>query len=109
VGAIPLNLHGQESLAEFLHTIPGLDTNDPDQASVEQEYKSGPVHKLIQVLTPVSLVLCKLHALRHFNQANRQDELASQGWDPSFESAAAMAAASSSPNWQLFHRFQERQ
>lgn len=75
VGAIPLNLQGQKSLAEFLHTVPGLDTNDPNKASIGQEYDCGAVHKLIQVLSPVSLVLAKLHALRHFDQTHRQDEL----------------------------------
>ena len=46
-GAIPLEIDGKKTLAEFLHTIPGLDTNDPDVASVEQEYASKSVQKVI--------------------------------------------------------------
>src|SRR5438094_219658 len=34
VGAIPLRIHGSNTLVEFLHTVPGLDTNDPTKASV---------------------------------------------------------------------------
>ena len=67
VGAIELQIQGEKTLAEFLHTIPGLDTNDPDKASVEQEYQAHSVRKIIQVLTPVSLVLVKLHAVRAIN------------------------------------------
>ena len=75
VGAIQLNIQGLKTEAEFLHTVPGLDTNDPDKASVEQEYRTESVQRVIQVLTPISLVLVKLHALRHFDQTDRQDEL----------------------------------
>ena len=74
VGAIEMTIHGQKTLVEFLHTVPGLDTNDPVQASVEQVYEAGSVRKTIPVLSPVSLTLAKLHALRHFNQDTREDE-----------------------------------
>jgi len=74
VGAVPLSIQGQPTVAEFLHTIPGLDTNNPDQACVGQELVIGGVRKRLQILTPVSLVLAKLHALRHFDQTERQDE-----------------------------------
>ena len=74
VGAIELTIHGKKTLVEFVHTVPGLDTNDPAQASVEQEYAAGSVRKAIPVLSPVSLTLAKLHALRHFNQEAREDE-----------------------------------
>jgi hypothetical protein len=73
VGAIPLVIQGKQTLAEFLHAIPGLDTNNPDHACVEQMLEGS--GKRIQVLSPVSLVFAKLHALRHFDQKNRQDKL----------------------------------
>ena len=75
VGAIPMALRGFETLIEFIHTVPGLDTNNPDKACVEQEIKCEPgTIRRIPILTPVSLVLTKLHALRHFDQKDRQDE-----------------------------------
>jgi hypothetical protein len=75
VGAIPLSIKGEKTLVEFLHTVPGLDTNDPDRASVEQDYAVPSGRRILQFLSPVSLVLVKLHALRHFDQNDRQDEL----------------------------------
>jgi hypothetical protein len=74
-GAIEITIAGRKTLVEFLHTIPGLDTNDPDKASVKEGYPTGSVRKMLSVLTPVSLVLAKLHALRHFDQKEREDEL----------------------------------
>jgi len=73
-GAVPLTIQGQATMVEFLHTIPGLDTNNPDRACVEQDLVLGDVRKRLQVLTPISLVLAKLHGLRHFDQQERQDE-----------------------------------
>jgi hypothetical protein len=64
-----------KTIVEFLHTVPGLDTNDPNRASVEQNYVVPSGCRVLQFLSPVSLVLAKLHALRHFNQKERQDEL----------------------------------
>jgi hypothetical protein len=75
VGAIQLNIHGWNTVAEFLHTVPGLDTNDPAKASVEQQYASGSVRKTIPILSPISSVIAKLHCLRHFKQDQREDEL----------------------------------
>ena len=74
-GAIQLRINGEETLAEFLHSIPGLDTPYPEKASVEQTYREPSVEKVIRVLTPVSLVLTKLHALRRFDQKERNDAL----------------------------------
>jgi len=74
-GAIQIRINGEETLAEFLHSIPGLDTPYPDKASVEQTYREQSTEKVIQVLTPVSLVLTKLHALRRFDQKERNDAL----------------------------------
>jgi len=74
-GAVPLYIKEKESLAEFLHTIPGLDTHDPERASFGQNYASGAVVKTIQVLTPVSLIYAKLHCLRNFDQDGRDDEM----------------------------------
>ena len=42
---------------------------------MEQTYREPSIEKVIQVLTPVSLVLTKLHALRRFDQKERNDEL----------------------------------
>lgn len=73
-GAVPIRINEQDSLAEFLHTIPGMDTADPETASVPQTYEANGVRKSILVLTPVSLVLAKVHAVRHFDQEHRNDE-----------------------------------
>lgn len=70
VGAVELSINGKKSLAEIIHTVPGLDTNEPEQASVLEQFEG----RKLYVLSPVSLVLAKLHALRHFDQADRQDE-----------------------------------
>jgi hypothetical protein len=75
VGAIPLVIHGERSLADFLHTVPGLDIIDPEKASVDQEFFWAGNTKVISVLSPVSLVMAKLHAMRHFDQKERQDEM----------------------------------
>jgi hypothetical protein len=56
-----------------LHTIPGLDTVDADKASLRQELAAGQERIAIKVLSPVSMVCAKLHALRHFEQAARND------------------------------------
>jgi hypothetical protein len=74
-GAIQIYISKTESLAEFLHTIPGLDTHDPERACFGQSYIAGSVNKTIQVLTPISLLYAKLHCLRNFDQEGRQDEL----------------------------------
>ncbi len=74
-GAIQIEINGEQTLAEFLHSIPGLDTPYPEKASVEQTYREHSTKKVIQVLTPVSLVLTKLHALRRFDQKDRNDLL----------------------------------
>jgi hypothetical protein len=74
VGAIPLNIGGQKSLADFLHTVPGLDIIDPERASVREKLHWEAEAAPVAVLSPVSLVMTKLHALRHFDQKDRQDE-----------------------------------
>jgi hypothetical protein len=75
VGAVELNIKGEKTVAEFLHSIPGLDTPYPEKASVTQTYREQAVEKEFPVLSPVSLVLTKLHALRRFDQKDRKDEL----------------------------------
>ena len=75
VGAIEVRIKGEKTLAEFVHVIPGLDIPYPEKASVEQEFRGPFVKKIIQVLTPVSLALSKLHALWRFDQKQRNDEL----------------------------------
>lgn len=75
VGAIPLEIKGKRSLADFLHIVPGLDILDPEQASLKQDFETSAGRRSLQVLSPVSLALTKLHSLRHFNQQDRQDEM----------------------------------
>jgi hypothetical protein len=72
VGAIGLEIGGKKTALEILHTVPGLDNNNPDSVSVPEEVKAKPGGKLL-VLSPVSLAIAKLHALRHFPQQDRQD------------------------------------
>ena len=74
VGGIPLTIKGEQTLVEFISAVPGLDTFDPEKASVRQRFSAGKEPKWLQVLSPVSLVLAKLYALRAFDQTDRQDE-----------------------------------
>ena len=55
-----LVLRVKRLLLKFLHTIPGLDTSDPNKASIEQEYSAASGKRMLQFLSPVSLVLSKL-------------------------------------------------
>jgi hypothetical protein len=74
-GAVQMVIDGKKSVAEFLHTIPGLDIVDPEKAAIDQEFFTAQWKKSIQVLTPVSLLPEKLHCLRHFSQEHREDEV----------------------------------
>jgi hypothetical protein len=75
VGGIPLILKGEKTLVDFVNSVPGLDTFDAEKASVRQLFSTGTQQKKLLVLSPVSLVLAKLYALRAFDQTGRQDEL----------------------------------
>jgi hypothetical protein len=75
VGGIPLELKGEATIVEFINTVPGLDVINPEKASVGQVFSTGTAPKKLLVLSPVSLVLAKLHALRAYDQTERQDEL----------------------------------
>ena len=75
VGGIPLNLKGEKTLVEFVNTVPGLDAFNPEKVSVRQWFSTGAQPKKLLVLSPVSLVLAKLYALRAFDQTDRQDEM----------------------------------
>lgn len=68
-GVIPIEINGQRTSIEFLHTVPGLDVNDPDATTVLQEMDG----MRFRVLDPISLTCTKLHALRNFGQKDRQD------------------------------------
>jgi hypothetical protein len=74
-GGIQLEIEGKRSLADFLHTVPGLEVLSVEKASTEEHYASRDVNRTIRVLTPVSLIMAKLHCLRHFKQEDRNDEL----------------------------------
>jgi hypothetical protein len=75
VGAIPLQIHGEETVVEFINTVPGLDVINPERACAGQVFGDEEKGKKLLVLSPVSLVLAKLHALRAYDQKARQDEL----------------------------------
>lgn len=70
-GVIPLTIGETQTQIEVLHTVPGLDINDPEAASVEHHF----MNQSIRVLDPVSLLGTKLHALRNFSDEDRQDLL----------------------------------
>lgn len=72
IGAIELQIAGRKTTLEVLHAVPGLDSANPMSVAVEEEIESGCKQSLL-VMSPVSLVLAKLHALRHFKQDDRQD------------------------------------
>jgi hypothetical protein len=69
-GAIEISIKGRTTLVEMLHTVPGLDANQPEQAALTREIQGTELY----ILSPVSLVLAKLHALRHFDQEQREDK-----------------------------------
>lgn len=75
VGGIPMILKGEKTMVEFINTVPGLDAFNPEKVSVRQLFSAGLQQKKLLVLSPVSLVLAKLYALRAFDQTERQDEL----------------------------------
>ena len=75
VGGIPMEIKGAETIVEFINTVPGLDVINPEKASVGQVFSSGTAPKNLLVLSPVSLVLAKLHALRAYEQSDGQDGL----------------------------------
>lgn len=75
VGAFAIEAGGCHSTVEMLHAVPGLDSANPSAVAVPAEVADGPKKRKLLVLSPVSLVLAKLHALRHFPQDDRQDLL----------------------------------
>ncbi len=75
VGGIWLEVNGEKTLVEFVSSVPGIDTVSEEKASVFQLFSTGETQKKLLVLSPVSLVLAKLHGLRAFDQDGRQDEL----------------------------------
>lgn len=70
-GALPIRIGDTVSSIEVLHTVPGLDHADPQVVSVEAVADVLP--NGFRILTPVSLLLVKLHGLRHFEQEGRND------------------------------------
>jgi hypothetical protein len=75
VGAIALEAGGKKTSLEVLHAVPGLDSPYPQTTAVPEEVVAKTGRGKLLVLSPVSLALTKLHALRHFPQDNRQDLL----------------------------------
>jgi len=73
VGAIELEAGGWKTALEVLHAVPGLDSANPLSAAVPEELRAAAGRRKLLVMSPVSLVLAKLHALRHFSQEDRQD------------------------------------
>jgi hypothetical protein len=72
VGAIAIKAAETNTALEIIHTVPGLDTTNPLTAAVCEVVQTPHPHKLL-ILSPISLVLAKIHALRHFSQEGRQD------------------------------------
>jgi len=73
VGTIQLEIGGQKTALEILHAVPGLDSANPRRTAVPEEVQAAGGRRKLLVMSPVSLVLAKLHALRHFPQEDRQD------------------------------------
>lgn len=71
VGSLAIKIGKTNSAIEVLRSVPGLDRADPEVVSSRQHAVGIPGE--IAVLTPVSLLLVKLHALRHFSQHERND------------------------------------
>ena len=65
----------EKTALEMLHTVPGLDSINPSSVAVLENVSSEDRKRKLLVLSPVSLVLTKLHGLRHFPQDDRQDLL----------------------------------
>lgn len=75
VGAIDLSIGGKQTLVEFLHTVPGLDQANSERVSIDRDLDLKGTKKTVRVFTPVSMAICKLHNLRHFDQTHRNDEM----------------------------------
>jgi hypothetical protein len=73
LGSIALETKGKKTALEVLHHVPGLDSANPLSAAVPAGLPTAGGGREFLVLSPVSLVLAKLHALRHFSQEQRQD------------------------------------
>jgi hypothetical protein len=73
IGAIEIKAGGKKTTLEMLHSVPGLDSANPLNTAVSEEFQSEPGKQKLLIMSPVSLVLAKLHALRHFPQKDRQD------------------------------------
>ena len=41
VGAVEISVAGETTLVEMLHTVPGLDTNEPEQAAVKEQIEGA--------------------------------------------------------------------
>ncbi|MCC7377192.1 MAG: hypothetical protein IT581_21200 [Verrucomicrobiales bacterium] len=74
---------GKSLQIECLSTVPGL---EPDPEAISEKLVLGATRHL-RILHPMALVMAKLHALRFFDQTERQDEshfrvawIAAQRW-----------------------------
>jgi hypothetical protein len=75
VGGIQMTLKGERTVVDFISTVPGLDSFNVEKVSVRQLFGIGSQQKDLLVLSPVSLVLAKIYALKAFDQTDRQDEV----------------------------------
>lgn len=69
VGAIPLSMAGRKTALEMLNSVPGIDIKDRFAVAMEETLGD----RRLLVLSPVSLVIVKLYALRRFDQKDRRD------------------------------------
>ena len=68
-GAIRISVAGRKTSVELLHHVPGLDDENITRVAIPVN-----THGIqILILTPVSLLLTKLYAVRHFDQKDRDD------------------------------------
>ena len=70
-GVVRITASGQKTTIELLHKVPGLDVENVIQVALPVPVNDDGTE--LHVLTPVSLLLTKLYALRHFDQTDRND------------------------------------
>jgi hypothetical protein len=69
VGAIALSVGGRKTALEMLNSVPGIDSKNRLAVAIEETLDE---QKLL-TMSPVSLVIIKLYALRRFDQKDRRD------------------------------------
>lgn len=68
-GAIPFQIGETNTTIEIVRSIPGVTARDVEALAVEMEWN----RKVIRVLDPISLLICKIELALTVSQAKRQD------------------------------------